>query len=102
MPPDSASSLRCDVHPGFAIEAKTAHIAGSNLYYTDITMRCSTCGARMQFRGPHGVSPHQPTVSILGDTVTLPATPEGEDLRSDKPLPSMSVRSRDPEGRLDG
>ena len=82
---------RCDVHPHFRIEATTAHIAGSNLYYTDIRMSCAVCGVAMAFRGPMGLNPAHPTVRPDGSEVTLPAVPEGEELRSAEPLARFSV-----------
>lgn len=91
------SQLRCDPHPGFNIEATTAHIAGSNLYYTDLKMSCSACGAAMQFRGPMGINPDFPTIRVDGSEVTLPAVPEGEQLRSEGPLARYSVTSKEQE-----
>jgi hypothetical protein len=85
---------RCAVHEGFALEAVTVHIEGSNLYYTELTMRCSTCGTPMAFRGPLGLSPDHPTVSLDGLQATIPAVPDGEELRSDKPLHRLIVQSR--------
>lgn len=85
---------RCDVHPSFRIDATTAHIEGSNLYYTDLRMSCAVCGTAMTFRGPMGLNPAHPTVRPDGSEVTLPAVPEGEELRSAEPLASFVITER--------
>jgi hypothetical protein len=93
----------CAVHPAFSIEARTNHIAGSNLYYFDLSATCSACGTRMQFRGAGGVSPNEPRVSVMGDTLCAPAVPEGEELRSEEGagLAGFNVTVRGPGGRHD-
>lgn len=76
---------RCTVHPRFTIEAETTHIDGTNLYYTDLRMRCAACGTAMRFRGQVGLSPNHPAIRIDGSEVTIPAVPDGEELRADNP-----------------
>lgn len=90
----TTKKMQCDPHPGFHIDAVTTHIAGSNLYYTDIKMHCSACGVAMAFRGPWGLNSSHPTIRPDGSEVTLPAVPMGETLRSDKPLASYSITDR--------
>lgn len=53
--------------------------APADYYHVDLKLCCLECGQEFQWQGlPHGYSPYQPTVSIDGKTMMVPAMPVGK------------------------
>lgn len=51
----------------------------ADYYHVDLKLCCLECGQEFQWQGlPHGYSPYQPTVSIDGKTMMVPAMPVGK------------------------
>lgn len=66
----SASTIcpHSDVH----FHLNTAIFGNTNIRYLEITGHCKICDAPLRFRGPVGVSPDHPTVSVFGNEASLP------------------------------
>lgn len=64
-----------DVH--FHLNIQT--FGNTNIKYLEVTGHCTKCSARLQFRGPAGVSPDVPTVSAIdGHEASFPFLFDGE------------------------
>ena len=55
-----------------AFHINMASFGDTNIRFLEVSGSCNICGAEMRFRGPAGLSPNQPTVSIGGEEASLP------------------------------
>lgn len=54
------------------------HFGDTNIKYLEVTGGCSLCGRRIAFRGPLGVNPAHPTVTMDGSEASFPFLFEDE------------------------
>lgn len=77
------NTKECD-HQNFRVDAKVGRILNDDkeppaYYHADIRLNCADCGIAFEWQGlPNGFSPYQPTVSIDGQELLVPAMPHGK------------------------
>lgn len=86
-----SASTQCP-HNDLHFELNNQCFGDTNLHYLEISARCKICDKQMLFRGPGGLSPAHPTVSLFGDQVNLPFLGEGEEVTGKPTGYSISTR----------
>lgn len=72
-----SASTQCP-HSDLHIDVNNAGFGNTNLHYLEIKAHCTICGKPAVFRGPVGMQPDHPAMSLAGDEVRLPFVIEGE------------------------
>jgi hypothetical protein len=67
-PPDAPHTCAAHVHWHLNLQ----HFGNTNIKYLEVKGRCALCGRGVSFRGPAGLNPVHPTVSVDGSEAIFP------------------------------
>lgn len=85
--PGSSQCPHSDVH----YHLNLASFGDTNLRYVELTGHCKLCNAKMLFRGPIGMGPDFPAVSVGREEIRLPLMFDGDEQLTGNPM-GFSIR----------